>query len=47
MRERRFNEDFSSRLKENGVSVFVHTVNDKDEIKKFLENDIGVYTDAL
>ena len=46
-RDGRYNDDFAQRLRDMNVSLYVHTVNDKDRISEMLDKDVGVYTDGL
>lgn len=43
--DKRFNENFKNQLQALDVGVFVHTVNNNDDIKKFIKEGVGVYTD--
>jgi len=47
MRDQRYNDVMKSRLREEDISLFVHTVNDPQAILRFTDNDVGVYTDAI
>ena len=45
-REQRFSPEFVERLRALGVTCYVHTVDDLDEVRRFLEENIYVYTNA-
>ncbi len=40
-----YNDELSDICNRYGVQIFVHTVNDENEIKTLLEKGVGVYTD--
>jgi len=43
--DKRFNKNFKNQLQALDVGVFVHTVNNNEDIKKFIKEGVGVYTD--
>lgn len=45
IREDYYVEELNSICQDYGVQLFVHTVNDVDKMKYFLEQGIGIYTD--
>lgn len=48
MAEARYNEEFIKNLKDNGIYTYVHTVNDLEKAKFYIENGVdGIYTDYL
>ena len=48
MAEARYNEEFIKNLKDNGIYTYVHTVNDLEKAKLYIENGVdGIYTDYL
>lgn len=43
--DKRFNENIKDQLQALDIGVFVHTLNNDEDIKKFIKKGVGVYTD--
>lgn len=41
-------EDYSNLLHKKGLKVFLHTLNDEDEVQNYLNSGVdGIYTDFI
>ena len=48
MSEEKYNKYFIQELNKNGIKSYVHTINDEEKIKKYIEEGVyGIYTDYV